>query len=169
MHCVELPWSLWARHAERDLIPVCRDHGAVVVAASPLAGGLLTGAARRPADPGPPGAARPTAEQFERDSARVDALRLLAEAKGCTVGQLALAWLSAMGHRKWLRGVVPVPTTASLAHLRDNVGAAAVELTEAELKQINGVFPAEGTAALGCAPPPGATVLDGVTTVSPGE
>ena len=68
----------------------------------------------------------------------VDRLKTLADRKGITVGQLALAWVHAQGD-----DVIPIPGTSSVVHLDENLAAAHVKLTEEDLKEIDELFPVD--------------------------
>ncbi|MGH9097538.1 MAG: aldo/keto reductase, partial [Acidimicrobiales bacterium] len=76
-------------------------------------------------------------DSFEKNIALVDRVGSLAEAKGCTPGQLALAWVLSRGD-----DVVPIPGTKRRTYLAENVAALEVELTASDLAAIEEVFPA---------------------------
>ena len=105
---------------------------------SPLGRGFLTGAITTPDDFGEDdfrrGHPRFQGENFDANLAVVAEVRRLAEAKGCTPGQLALAWLLAQGD-----DVVPIPGTKRRAYLDENVGAVDVELSPADLDGLEAV------------------------------
>jgi aryl-alcohol dehydrogenase-like predicted oxidoreductase len=139
--CIEQEWSLVSRDLEADIVPVCRDLGIVIVAYSPLGRGLLAGAVRSrddiPAeDPLAHESAKFADGNLEANLRLVDSLKAVADRKGCTVGQLALAWLHAQAERHGLPAVVPIPRTTSLAHLNNNVGALDIALTHEDLEEI---------------------------------
>jgi aryl-alcohol dehydrogenase-like predicted oxidoreductase len=138
-------WSLWTRDLEAEVLGVAREHGIGIVPFSPLGRGFLTGAIRSPEDFGEDdwrrGHPRFTGEAFAANLRLVDAVRAMAEEKGCAPGQLALAWVLAQGD-----DVVPIPGTKRRRYLEENVAAAAVELSDDDL------------ARLGDIAPPGATV-----------
>ncbi len=75
------------------------------------------------------------ADAIDANLKLVDGVAALAEAKGCTVGQLALAWLTAQG-----ADVTPIPGTTKIAHLDTNLAARAIRLTPAELATIDAIF-----------------------------
>ena len=138
-------WSLWSRDIEADVVPTARELGIGIVAYSPLGRGFLTGQFTSPDDfpdddfrrflP------RFTGENFTRNLALVDMVRALAEAKGCTPGQLALAWVMSQGD-----DVVPIPGTKRRSYLEENVAAGEVRLDAADLAAIDEVFPPDVTA-----------------------
>lgn len=128
------------------MIPTARELGIGVLAYSPLGRGILAGRFSNPAEL-PAGDFRSAAqprfqgENFEKNLALADKLRELAERKGVTAGQLALAWLLAQGD-----DVVPIPGTKSVRYLQQNCDAAKVALTAEDLKEIEEAVPA-GAAA----------------------
>lgn len=140
-------WSLWTRDLEEEVLGVAREHGIGIVPFSPLGRGFLTGAIRSPEDFGEDdwrrGHPRFTGEAFATNLRLVDAVRELAEAKGVTAGQLALAWVLAQGD-----DVVPIPGTKRRAYLEENVAAAAVELSAEDLARLDAIAP-PGVAAGG--------------------
>jgi aryl-alcohol dehydrogenase-like predicted oxidoreductase len=140
-------WSLWTRDLEDEVVGVAREHGIGIVPFSPLGRGFLTGAITSPADFGEDdfrrGHPRFTGEAFDVNLRLVDAVRSLAREKGATPGQLALAWVLAQGD-----DVVPIPGTKRRSYLEENAGAAAWELTAADLARLDEIAP-PGVAAGG--------------------
>jgi aryl-alcohol dehydrogenase-like predicted oxidoreductase len=138
-------WSLWTRGIEGEILSTCRELGIGVVPFSPLGRGFLTGAVKSmadlPEDDMRRGLPRFAEGNFERNMAIVDALRKLAEEKGVTAGQLALAWVQAQGE-----DVVPIPGTKRRKYLEENVAAASLELTPEDLAAIAAAAPAEAVA-----------------------
>lgn len=138
---VELEWSLSWREPEDDVVPTARRLGIGVVAYSPLGRGLLTGALPagtfgagdfRAGDP------RFSGENLDRNLALVAELRRLAAERGATLGQLALAWLTAQGP-----DVVPIPGSRSRARVAENAGAGDLTLTADDLAALERVAPRE--------------------------
>ena len=133
-------WSLWTRDLEPEVLGVARELGIGLVPYSPLGRGFLTGAIRTPADFAEDDWRRRMprfqGEAFTANLRLVDAVRALAEEKGATAGQLALAWVMAQG-----RDVVPIPGTKRRRNLEENVGAAAAELTEEDLARLAEIAP----------------------------
>jgi len=134
-------WSLWSRDLEGPVIDTARELGIGIVAYSPLGRGFLTGQITSP-DDFPEGDFRAhlprfTGENFVHNIELVDQVRSLAAEKGCTPGQLALAWVLSRGD-----DVVPIPGTKRRAYLEENVAAMDVVLSEADLAAIEAVFPA---------------------------
>jgi aryl-alcohol dehydrogenase-like predicted oxidoreductase len=133
-------WSLWTRDLEADLVGTARRLGVGIVPFSPLGRGFLTGTLTSPDDFGPDdfrrGNPRFQGDNFAANLRLVDAVRALAEQKGCTAGQLALAWILAQGP-----DVVPIPGTKRRAYLEENVAACAVQLTTADLAALEAAAP----------------------------
>ena len=127
-------WSLWTRGIEDDVLPTCRELGVGVVPFSPLGRGFLTGAVTSTqfGDGDMRGRFPRFAEgNFEHNLALVRALQELGERRGVTPGQLALAWVQAKGP-----DVVPIPGTRRRKYLEENVAAATIELSEADIAAI---------------------------------
>ncbi len=133
-------WSLWTRDLEAEVLGVAREHGIGIVPFSPLGRGFLTGAVRSPEDFGEDdwrrGHPRFTGEAFAANLRLVDAVRSMARELGCTPGQLALAWVLAQGE-----DVVPIPGTKRRSYLEENVGAAAVQLSDDDLARLGDIGP----------------------------
>ena len=133
-------YSLWARDVEDDILPTVRELGIGFVAYSPLGRGFLTGAYRSAADL-PEGDTRATRfprfseANFDRNLALVDRVVELAGRKGCTPGQVALAWVLAQGH-----DVVPIPGTKRLRYLEENLAALDVALDDDDLAWVDANF-----------------------------
>jgi aryl-alcohol dehydrogenase-like predicted oxidoreductase len=142
---LQTEYSLWSRDAEAEVLPAVRALGVGFVAYSPLGRGFLTGQFKKPedlpADDYRRNAPRFQGENFQKNLDLVKKVGEVAAAKGCTPGQLALAWVLAQGD-----DVVPIPGTKRAQYLDENLAAAEVRLTAAELAQIDAVLPA-GSAA----------------------
>jgi aryl-alcohol dehydrogenase-like predicted oxidoreductase len=137
---VQTEYSLWSRDPEDALIPALRELGIALVAYSPLGRGFLAGRFRKvedmAADDWRRGHPRFQGENFARNLALVEQVRQLAEEKGCTPAQLALAWLL------WSdRNVIPIPGTSSPQRLEENVAAVNVRLTPQEIARIERAAP----------------------------
>ncbi len=130
---VQSEYSLFSRDVEPEVLPAVQELGIGFVAYSPLGRGFLTGAYRRPED-FPEGDSRSeryprfSRENFEHNLALVANVEQLARAKGCTPGQVALAWVLARDPH-----IVPIPGTKRRRYLEENVAAIDVELTEDDL------------------------------------
>ncbi|OXM55546.1 aldo/keto reductase [Amycolatopsis thailandensis] len=138
-------WSLWTRGIEGEIRSTTRELGIGVVPFSPLGRGFLTGSVTSvkdlPADDMRRGLPRFAEGNFERNMAIVEALRALAERKGVTAGQLALAWVQAQGD-----DVVPIPGTKRRKYLEENAAAAELELSEVDIEAIEKAAPVEAIA-----------------------
>lgn len=133
-------YSLWTRDPEGEIIATCRELGIGLVPYSPLGRGFLTGHFEKfedlPADDYRRISPRFQGENFQKNLDLVARIRQIAQEKGCTPPQLALAWVLAQGD-----DMVPIPGTKRRKYLEDNVGALDVKLTEEDLRQIDAVFP----------------------------
>jgi len=133
-------WSLWSRDIEDEIVPACREMGVGIVAYSPLGRGFLTGQIRSVDDLAGDDYRRHhprfSGDNFQRNLDLVAQVAALAEEKGCTPGQLALAWVHAQGD-----DVVPIPGTKRRTYLEENIGALDVALTQEELARIDAVAP----------------------------
>ena len=141
---LQTEYSLWSRDVEDEILPTVRELGVGFVAYSPLGRGFLTGRFRTPDDfpeddfrrfhP------RFKGENFQRNLDLVERIRELAEEKGVTAGQLALAWVSHRGE-----DIVPIPGTKRVAYLEENAAAADVSLSDEDLRAIDEVAPRGAT------------------------
>jgi aryl-alcohol dehydrogenase-like predicted oxidoreductase len=133
-------WSLFSRDLEDELVPTLRELGIGVVAYSPLGRGFLSGRITSPDDFGEDDFRRNhprfSGENFARNLELVERVRDLAERKGATPSQLAIAWVLAQGD-----DVVPIPGTKRRQYLEENLGALEVELTPEDLAAIEEVTP----------------------------
>lgn len=138
-------YSLWERNLEPLIIPLLQELGIGLVPFAPLGRGFLTGSVKpaeeylesdyRHTDP------RYQSENFEANMRAASAVRELAEQKGTTPGQIALAWLL---HKS--PAIVPIPGTTRRTHLEDNAGAAAVSLSDDEMARIEAALSPENVA-----------------------
>ena len=133
-------YSLWTRDPEDGPLPTCRELGIGFVAYSPLGRGFLTGRIQSPEEleegdfrRGNP---RFQGENFQRNLDLVAQVEQIAEEKGRTAGQVALAWLLSRGD-----DIVPIPGTKRRRYLEENAEAVDVELSEEELERIEQAFP----------------------------
>ena len=142
---VQSEWSLWTRDIEDAVAPTCAELGIGVVPFSPLGRGFLTGSITSAGQLGEGdmrrGLPRFSAENLDANLAIVEALRAVADRRGVTAGQLALAWVQGRGEH-----VVPIPGTKRRSYLEQNVAAAALELTGDELAEIEAAAPASAVA-----------------------
>jgi aryl-alcohol dehydrogenase-like predicted oxidoreductase len=140
---LQTEYSVWSRDPEREILPTLRELGIGFVPYSPLGRGFLTGALRS-LDDLDESDFRRYQPRFQGDNladnvAIVEVLDQLASAKGCTPGQVALAFVHAAG-----RDVAPIPGTKHRNYLEENVAALDVELTEEDLAVLDTVAPAKG-------------------------
>ena len=129
------PFSLDIEKEEIGVLKTCQDLGIALVCYSPLGRGMLTGQLKSPDDfeandfrrhfP------RFSKENFPKNLQLVDTLKQFADKKGCTPGQLTLAWILAQGDQ-----FIVIPGTTKIKNLEENAGAAKVKLTEEEIAQI---------------------------------
>ncbi|MGH9181613.1 MAG: aldo/keto reductase, partial [Acidimicrobiales bacterium] len=130
---LQTEYSLFTREVEIEILPTVRELGIGFVAYSPLGRGMLTGAYRSPAEL-PEGDTRTLRfprfgeEHFDRNLALVDSVIEMAARKGCTPGQVAIAWVLAQGP-----DVVAIPGTKRLHYLEENLAAAGVHLDDEDL------------------------------------
>jgi aryl-alcohol dehydrogenase-like predicted oxidoreductase len=142
---LQTEYSLWEREPETKVFPVLAELGIGFVPYSPLGRGFLTGQLRSPDDFAEDDFRRHSprfqGENFTRNLQLVDRVRELADEKQCSPAQLALAWLLAQGEH-----IVPIPGTKKRERLAENLGAADVELSAADLARLDELAPA-GAAA----------------------
>jgi aryl-alcohol dehydrogenase-like predicted oxidoreductase len=140
---LQTEYSLWSRDVETEILPTVRELGIGFVAYSPLGRGFLTGQIRRPEDLAEgdwrKNHPRFQGENFAKNLDLVGRVTALAPEKGCTPGQLALAWLLAQGD-----DIVPIPGTKRRKYIEENVGALNVTLSGADLEQLEDVGAAAG-------------------------
>ena len=138
---LQTEYSLWERHVEAEILPTVRELGIGFVPYSPLGRGFLTGAITKPGDLGAQDSRslrfpRFAGEAFDKNLALVERVKGLAERKGVTAGQLALAWVLSKG-----RDVVPIPGTKRRKYLEENAAAADVRLTPEEVAELEAAVP----------------------------
>jgi aryl-alcohol dehydrogenase-like predicted oxidoreductase len=137
---LQTEYSAWTRDPEDQILETCRELGIVFVAYSPLGRGFLTGRFKRPEDLGKDdfrsNNPRFQGENFRKNLLLVDRIRAIAREKGCTPGQLALAWVLAQGD-----DIVPIPGTKQRKYLEENAGALEVRLTREDLERMNRDLP----------------------------
>jgi aryl-alcohol dehydrogenase-like predicted oxidoreductase len=129
-------YSLWWREPEKDVLPVCEELGIGFVPFSPLGKGFLTGKIDEntkfeAGDMRGTTFPRFTPENIKANQALVELLKQISERKNATPAQIALAWL--LAQKPW---IVPIPGTTKLHRLEENLGAAEIELTPDDLREI---------------------------------
>ncbi len=129
-------YSLFWREPEAEILPVLEELGIGFVPFSPLGRGFLTGTVSATTEftDGDIRAGLPrfTVEARQANQAVVDLVRRVADAKGATPGQVALAWL--LAQRPW---IVPIPGTRRLERLEENLGAADLALTDQDVAELD--------------------------------
>jgi aryl-alcohol dehydrogenase-like predicted oxidoreductase len=138
-------YSLWERGVEAAILPTIRELGIGFVPYSPLGRGFLTGTAQR-AEDYPEGDSRRGQPRFQGDNFDINmrvvaAAKTIADARGATPGQIALAWVLAQG-----TDVVPIPGTKRRTFLEENAKSADIVLTSAELEALGRAAPVGRTA-----------------------
>ncbi|CAI9777023.1 unnamed protein product [Fraxinus pennsylvanica] len=135
---VQLEWSLWTRDVEEDIIPTCRELGIGIVAYSPLGRGFLSSGPKvvetfsegdfRKLVP------RMQQENLEHNTRLFERLKDMANKKGCTPSQLALAWVHHQGS-----DVCPIPGTTKIENFNDNIRALSVKLTKEDMSALESI------------------------------
>jgi aryl-alcohol dehydrogenase-like predicted oxidoreductase len=142
---VQTEYSLWSRDPEDSVLQTCAELGIGFVPYSPLGRGFLTGRYRSIEDLDAKDYRRYSprfqGENFAKNLATVDRVQEIAKEKRCTPAQLALAWLLAQGPH-----IVPIPGTTNAKRLAENMAAADIVLSAADLERIAAVAPS-GVAA----------------------
>ena len=137
---LQTEYSLWSREPEAEIMPLLDELGIGFVPYSPLGRGFLSGAITSPDDLEPDdyrrNAPRFQGEAFAKNLELVAQVRRLAEAKGCTPSQLALAWVLSRGEH-----VLPIPGTKKVRYLEENLAAADLVLTPDDLAALERAFP----------------------------
>jgi aryl-alcohol dehydrogenase-like predicted oxidoreductase len=137
---VQTEFSLWTRGVEEEVLPTLQELGIALVAYSPLGRGFLAGrfSSRDEIEEGDFRRYGPrfSDENFKRNYALTERVRELAQEKGVTPAQLALAWVLSRGEH-----IVPIPGTKRRSYLEDNLAAAEVELTPEESERIAAAVP----------------------------
>ncbi len=142
---LQTEYSLWSRDPEDVILPTVRELGIGFVAYSPLGRGFLTGRFKSPNDLPPNDFRRNSprfqGENFQKNLDLVKRINQIAQEKGVTPAQLALAWVLSQG-----KDIVPIPGTKHVSFLEENVTATQIHLTPEDLARINELLP-QGSAA----------------------
>jgi len=129
------PFSLDIEREEIGVLKTCQELGIAIVCYSPLGRGMFTGQYKSPDDFEPTDMRRYlprfSKENFPKNLQLVETFQQLAEKKGCTAGQLTLAWILAQGPE-----FIVIPGTTKIKNLEENAGAAQIKLTKEEIQQI---------------------------------
>nr|GEV82966.1 perakine reductase-like [Tanacetum cinerariifolium] len=143
---LQMEYSLWTREIEEELIPLCRELGIGIVPYSPVGRGFFGGKAVKESLPENSMLGkhpRFTGENFAKNKVIYDRVEAMAKKHGCTLIQLALAWVLHQGN-----DVVPIPGTTQIKNLDENVGAVNVKLTKEDVEEITNAVPIDDVA--GC-------------------
>jgi aryl-alcohol dehydrogenase-like predicted oxidoreductase len=148
---VQTEYSLWTRDPEDDgVLATCAELGIGFVAYSPIGRGFLSGQIRSIDDLAPDDFRRRNprfqGEAFAQNLQLVDRVRQIADGKGVTASQLALAWVMARSGRNGNPPIVPIPGTKRVGYLEENAAAADVELTAEDLQALDEAAPQGATA-----------------------
>jgi len=142
---LQTEYSLWSRDPEEEILPTVRELGIGFVPYSPLGRGFLTGRFQRVDDLAEDDFRRQhprfQGENLRRNLELVERVRAIADEKGVTPGQLALAWVLRQGE-----DIAPIPGTKRVRYLEENAGAVEVELTGDDLRRLDEAAP-RGAAA----------------------
>ncbi|XP_042495226.1 perakine reductase-like isoform X3 [Macadamia integrifolia] len=136
---LQMEYSLWSRDIEEEIILLCRELDIGIVAYSPLGRGFFGGKAvveSLPTDSILVGHSRFTGENLEKNKLLYTCIANLATKYGCSLPQLALAWVLHQGD-----DVVPIPGTTKIKHFDDNIASLALKLTQEDLKEISDAVP----------------------------
>ncbi len=136
---LQIEYSLWTRDVEAEVLPAIRELGIGLVAYSPLSRGFLSGELKKPEDIKDNRAHMPRfqGENFYKNLELVEKIKLLADQKGCSASQLAIAWVLAQGE-----DIIAIPGTKRIKYLEENIGSEHVRLTEEDLQSIEAMMPA---------------------------
>ena len=144
---LQTEYSLWTRDPEHQLLVLTQQLGITFVAYSPLGRGFLTGALKTPEDLAPDDWRRLNprfqGENFQKNLELVEELQAMAQGKGTTAAQLALAWLLTRGEN-----VVPIPGSRRIERLEENAAAADITLTDNELHRLELIAPVGAAAGM---------------------
>lgn len=139
---VQLEWSLWSRDVEEEIVPACRELGIGIVAYSPLGRGFFSLGPKIvenfPNDDFRKFLPRFQEENLEHNKNLYEGVKKLAAKKGCTPGQLALAWVHHQGN-----DVCPIPGTTKLENFHQNIGALSVKLAPEEMSELESIVSAD--------------------------
>lgn len=139
---VQLEWSLWSRDVEEEIVPTCRELGIGIVAYSPLGRGFFSLGPKivegLPNDDCRRYLPRFEEENLEHNKNMFERVEKMATKKGCTPGQLALAWVHHQGD-----DVCPIPGTTKIKNFNQNIGALSVKLTPEEMSELESIATAD--------------------------
>jgi len=136
---LQIEYSLWSRDIESEVLPTIRELGIGLVAYAPLSRGFLSGEFKTPEDLKDSRVNMPRyqGENFYKNLELVEKIKTLAEQKGCTASQLAIAWVLAQGD-----DIITIPGTKRIKYLKENIASGNVALTVEDLNSIEAILPA---------------------------
>jgi len=138
---LQTEYSLWERQPEKEIIPTIRELGIGFVPYSPLGRGFLTGTITKPSDLAGTDVRtqrmpRFAGENFDKNQALVQRVKVIAKRKSVTPAQLALAWVLAKGE-----DLIPIPGTKRRKYLEENAAAIDIRLTSADVAELEAAVP----------------------------
>jgi len=136
---LQIEYSLWTRDIEAEVLPTIRELGIGLVAYAPLSRGFLSGEFKKPEDIKDNRANMPRyqGDNFYKNLELVEKIKTIADKKGCTPSQLAIAWVLAQGE-----DIITIPGTKHIKYLEENIASENVELTQEDLESIEAIMPA---------------------------
>lgn len=144
---IQSEYSLFTRDPEEEILPLCKELGIAFVPYSPLGRGFLTGQIKSFEDFDATDyrrfSPRFQGDNFKKNLALVKKVEDIAQQKGCTPSQLALAWVMTQGDF-----LFPIPGTKHIKYLEENVGALNVEFSKDELQILDAIFPKDAVQGL---------------------
>ena len=135
---LQMEYSLWTRDIEAEVLPTIRELGIGLVAYSPLSRGFISGELKKPEDIKDNRAHMPRfqGENFYKNLELVEKIKALADKKGCSPSQLAIAWVLAQGE-----DIITIPGTKRVKYLEENIASENVKLTTEDLQSIEAIMP----------------------------
>lgn len=136
---LQTEYSLWTRDIEAEILPAIRELGVGLVAYAPLSRGFLSGDLKKPEDIKDNRARMPRyqGENFYKNLELVGKIKTMADEKGCTPSQLAIAWVLAQGN-----DIITIPGTKRIRYLEENIASEKVQLTKEDLASLEAIMPA---------------------------
>lgn len=136
---LQTEYSLWTRDIEAEILPTIRELGIGLVAYSPLSRGFLSGELKKPEDIKDNRRHMPRfqGENFYKNVELVEKIKTLADQKGCTPSQFAIAWVLAQGE-----DIITIPGTKHVKYLEENIASENVRLTKEDLQSLEAIMPA---------------------------
>jgi aryl-alcohol dehydrogenase-like predicted oxidoreductase len=135
---LQIEYSLWTRDIEAEVLPTIRELGIGLVAYSPLSRGFLSGELKKPEDIKDNRMHMPRfqGENFYKNLELVEKIKTLADQKGCSPSQLAIAWVLAQGE-----DIITIPGTKRIKYLEENIASENIKLTKEDLQSIEAIMP----------------------------